>query len=354
MIKPYIVGDVHLGRKFVNNVPLHRRGDREQMVRDDFVTRLHACTSTLFVQTADLFDAFNMEEELVLWTARQVRAAALKNPHITYVFYRGNHDASKDVSKASSFDVFAELLMGLSNVHVLKEPKVISIYDPKDTYNDSIPAIFGFVPWSPFKSAQELSYELVGLLKQETEMIQTTHQLVDLPPVLGVFGHWDVESYGGDHDFNMVPTALLSKVTKTIWTGHVHKPSQFERDGVTVHVVGSMQPYAHGEDPHIRWYKTTSFEEFSAYGDTEKAWCRNINLRVLVKEGQHAEPIDCLSFQTKKVEERLDDEQPDLEVKLEDFNMVTLFQETLVKREVRKSVMDQILEKFGELRNASS
>ncbi|MES0183296.1 hypothetical protein NKK48_01105 [Mesorhizobium sp. C386A] len=35
---------------------------------------------------------------------------------------------------------------------------------------------------------------------------------------------------------------------KVAYTGHIHLPDEFERDDVKVIQVGSMQPYAQGED----------------------------------------------------------------------------------------------------------
>lgn len=348
---PYIIGDVHLGRKFSNGVPLHRRGDREMMVKEDFNEKIANCDSNIFVQTGDLFDAFAVEEAVVLETARVVRFHARLNPRITYVFYRGNHDASKDVNKASSFDVFSELLLGLDNVHVLKEPKIISASTP---HLDIKTRFFGFIPWSPFKSAAELADELVGVVNPEWIAQGGTAPL----RLDAVFGHWDVESYGSSaHDFNMVPTAVLSKITGTIYTGHVHRPTQFERDGVTVNVVGSMQPYAHGEDAEGQFYVTRGFEEYEKISadETERAKLVNVNIRVLVKEGQVPDPVDCLSFITKKTVEKLEeDEAPDLDIKIEDFDMDRLFQESLFSREVGTGVMQKILEKWQELKNGDS
>lgn len=321
------IGDVHLGRRFTNGVPLHRRGDRERMVREDFRERLmNVDGATIVVQTGDLFDSFTVPEEVVLDTARIVSEAAQRNPNTIYVFYRGNHDASRDTSKASSFDVFAELLKHVPNVNVFRNVSILTRGDTK----------IGFIPWHPFDSADILATRLI----QEWPDVKFD----------AVYGHWDIETYGGDNTFNIIPTKILSNVTKAVKTGHIHKPRKFERDGVSVDVVGSMQPYAHGEDPGTTYYKTTRFEDFAAYGETEKAWCRNLNLRVLVKPGQEAEPIDCLSFITKKVDER-GDEEADIEVAMASFDMDRLFHEALQESTVGQSVADQVVAKFKELRN---
>jgi DNA repair exonuclease SbcCD nuclease subunit len=330
------MGDVHLGRKFVEFVPLHRRGHRERMVMADFKAKLAECTSNLFVQVGDLFDAFVVDEAVVLEAALAVREEAKKNPQRYYVFYRGNHDASKDANRASSFDVFAELMHGFNRVYVMKTPEVL--YLPSNQ-------MFGFIPWSPWKSSTELAYDLL-------EYARPLMQTKGVEKLDTVFGHWDVDSFGGD-DRNLVPTAMLSKITSKIVTGHVHTPTAFVRDGVEVTVTGSMQPYSHGEDPVGLYYKTIPFETYQNYGPTELGWCRNLNLRILVKDGEEPEPCDCLSFRTKKVTEKAEaDEAADLDVRIEDFNMDNLFRETLNGREVKASVQDQIMDKWQELKNA--
>jgi DNA repair exonuclease SbcCD nuclease subunit len=328
---PFEIGDVHLGRKFTNGVPLHRKGDRERMVMDDFKMRLATYDGPLLVQTGDLFDSFTVDEAIVLDVARTVRAAATAHPDSIYVFYRGNHDASKDTSKASSFDVFKELMQGLENVKVLTNVDVV-IFEGQ---------AFGFIPWHPFKSADELAQNLIdnwGGFQFEA-----------------VYGHWDVEGYGSAaHDFNMVPTKILSARTKVVKTGHVHKPTAFDRDGVRVTVIGSMQPYAHGEDPATTWYKTTSYADFNAYGPLEKEWCRNLNLRIVVKDGEVPEPINCLSFITKKATDKNDDEAPDLDVQIADFNMDNLFSQAMDARGVTSHVQELVSSKFKELRNTGA
>lgn len=337
LIKPCNMGDAHLGRKFIEFVPLHRRGHREHMVMTDFKAKLRECTSELFVQVGDLFDGFSVDDAVVLEAALSLRNEAKENEgKRVYVFYRGNHDASKDTNKASSFDVFAELLHGSPNVHVLKRPEVITM--------KSTGQMFGFIPWSPFRSSTELAYDLI-------EYARPLMKTKGIEKLDTVYGHWDVDSFGGS-DFNLVPTAMLKNITDKIVTGHVHTPTAFVRDGIEVTVTGSMQPYSHGEDPVGLYYKTIPFETYQNYGPTELAWCRNLNLRILVKEGENPEPCDCLSFRTKKVTEKAEaDEAPDLDVQIEDFNMDNLFRETLNGREVKASVQEQILSKWTELKN---
>ena len=51
-----ILGDVHLGKQFVANVPLHRRGEREAKVWRTFAERLGRHEADICVSTGDVFD----------------------------------------------------------------------------------------------------------------------------------------------------------------------------------------------------------------------------------------------------------------------------------------------------------
>lgn len=323
------LGDVHLGRKFVTGVPLHRRGDREAMVWKQFTESLWNCKTLFHVQTGDLFDQFAVPEALLLATALVYKDAALFNPDTTYVIYRGNHDASRDTDKASSFDVLAELLSGIENIYVLRDPTTIS----------HAQGHLGFIPWHPFKSSEELAQELIS-------------QAMCLISFEAIFGHFEVDSFGG-HDFNLIPTKTLAAVTKTIYTGHIHLPTEFERDGVRVVVVGSMQPYAHGEDPRTDWYETVSFTDLQEDLEDGTTRFQDINLRVIVRPGEVVPEVDCLSLITKpfveKVEE--DDEPDNLEVNFADFNMHSLFTGCLAEAQVRPVIAERIMNKYEELKN---
>ena len=320
-----VLGDTHLGKRFITGVPLHRRGDREAMVWEQFQDSLINCATALHVQTGDLFDQFAVPEALLLAVANTYREAAAKNDNTIYVLYRGNHDASRDTDKASSFDVLHDLLEDVQNVHVLREVSSFVAHGK----------VYGFIPWHPFKSAEELAVELVAY----------GHQYV------AVFGHFEVDSFGG-HDFNLVPTKTLSAVTKLIYTGHIHTPTEFERDGVRVVVVGSMQPYSHGEDPENHWYETVAFDDLTKALSNGVGWV-DLNLRVIIRPGEVVPEIDCLSLITKPYTEKLmDDDEPDnMEVNFAEFNMHTLFVGCLNHSGVRLPIAEKILAKYEELKN---
>src|SRR5262245_25751534 len=112
------LGDPHLGKAFINGVPLHRRGEREETQWTDFVKSL-ATPCDLHVCMGDLFDRMFVPYAVVLRAARAYKNTALTNPNREFVIIRGNHDASRDSFIIAAYDVFAYILQGVKNVHVL-------------------------------------------------------------------------------------------------------------------------------------------------------------------------------------------------------------------------------------------
>lgn len=331
------LGDVHLGRKFTNGVPLNRRGDREAMVWEAFVASLMNCDTEFHIQPGDLFDTFSVPEALLLQVAGAYRVAARMNPKTTYVIMRGNHDASRDESKASSFDVLADLLNFHVNIKVLREVTILATNETSYT-ESNLNNRLGFIPWHPFKSAEVLAQELVE--KAQGAKLQS------------VYGHFETESFGGD-DFNLVPTKTLSAITDSIRTGHIHLPGEFVRDGVTVMVIGSMSPYAHGEDANESMYMTRPFEEVLAILEAAPQVFMDMNVRVIVKPGEVVPEIPGVLAQTTKPyqEKAVALEEEVLEVKYEDFNMRSLFDGCLTAKGIRQPIADKITAKFEELKN---
>lgn len=322
------LGDIHLGRKFTTGVPLHRMGDREEAVWKQFTASLMNCTTDWHIQTGDLFESFAMPEALVLATKDAYRQAAKKNPNTLYVVYRGNHDASRDTSRKSSFDVFAELMLeDIPNLHIFLE---VDILRHKHLH-------IGIIPWHPFKSAETLALELKELHASSK----------DPNPLHAVYGHWDTGSFGGS-TFNVIPTHILKDITKVVKTGHVHSPDTFKRDGVDVVVVGSMSPYAHGEDVTHTIYQTVKFSDLDPTKDYT-----NVNLRVLIESGQVVQDIPGVySLITKVVKPGvMENDEEGMQVEFEEFDMKALFKDCLKNNNVGNEIADLIYSKFEELKN---
>ena len=256
-MKIELMGDPHLGRRFKTGTPLHRLGDREEMVWKDFEASLQQ-PADMHICLGDLFDKFVVPVAVVLRAADLYIAAAEENLNTRFVVLRGNHDVSRDSALKSSFDIFTRLVGDL--VTVIDEPTVIGD--------------LGFIPYDAFTSAED--------------------QVRQLPDGLTtVFMHHDVVDFGGEH---VIPTKLLAeKGILHVVNGHDHLARQVVRDGVTIDIHGSLQPYSHAEDPDGRLYRTI---ELPITEDVSM-----LNVRVLLREGETLPAdLDCLSLTAKRIE----------------------------------------------------
>jgi hypothetical protein len=187
-----LLGDPHLGKPFIHGVPLHRRGDREKMVWADFERSLSETYADVHINLGDLLDRPVVPYDVIVRAARIYAQAAEDHPETQFLILQGNHDVSRDLERVSAFDVFAEIVWGIPNVMVIREPMVV----------DGLL----LVPFDPVTPTAELIAELEPLSEIAV-------------------GHWDVEGFGGD-DHNLIPTRLLAEVgVKRSFTGHVHKLS---------------------------------------------------------------------------------------------------------------------------------
>jgi DNA repair exonuclease SbcCD nuclease subunit len=117
--KVKLLGDPHLGKSFKTGVPFHRLGERERMVMEQFRDELNEVEDANYhVCMGDLFNKYIIAPEIVLFAYQSYVEAASKNPNTTYIILRGNHDASKDRERASSFDLFAALVASIKNIKV--------------------------------------------------------------------------------------------------------------------------------------------------------------------------------------------------------------------------------------------
>lgn len=231
------IGDVHLGRKYINGVPLHMRGAMEKLQREKFLSLLATKDASVLVLVGDLFDSFIVDPADVDFAASSLLAAARDNPTRRIVVLGGNHDESKDLTRKSSFDNFKLIVReaNLSNIDLIETPTIG-------------PDRVGYVSWSATHSAKELAEQLVKIAPPE-EIYGGHGTVIEGDPyVYAVFGHWDVVLPSNANHYNMVPTEQLKAITNKVITGHVHKPDEIERDGVTIQITGSIIPLAHGEE----------------------------------------------------------------------------------------------------------
>ena len=312
-----VLGDVHAGKRFINDVPLHRRGEREREVFSQLFDELNVDDEvTTHVQVGDLFDQFEVSNEDLMEVYNSYRMASKSRPRCDYYLIPGNHDLARDSNRVSTFQVLSEMLAPLKNVHVIFQPCALTTKD----------GVFGFMPWHPFKSARELAAEL--------------HEVT----VDAVFCHCDI---AGETP-NLLPTELLSHITSKVYTGHVHTPQTYVSHGVEVIVTGSMQPYSHAEDPKGERYITVDVAKFNDlimnFADTIK----NKYVRLRLPAG--VEPPNfvpnCLGFKIIREQAEEEEQEVRIEMKIEDFNTRNLFAQCMDEKGVSPEVKELMLEKF--------
>ena len=310
-MKVKYLGDVHLGRVFKTGVPLHRRGEREAMVKQQFHAEL-TMTCDYLIQVGDLFDKHRVDLNDVVFAADTIVMVARNHPDRQYFFLAGNHDLSRDLEKISSFELVARLCEGLSNVwFVISYP--ICTPDGK----------IAMIPWSPTKTAAEMVGGLTG-----------TYDCV--------VGHWDKVAFGDAP--NLIPLEALSKITKKAVSGHDHVPDTYSYNNMQVNFVGSMQPYSFGEDPEEKFYINLSLQQ----AQNIKMDLTNMCIRVWLGHGEELpDDLDCLQLVGKRVGETTEE----IEVSFEDgLNTLALFHESM--KDILPEVAAAVIGKFEELRSA--
>jgi len=284
-----LLGDPHTGKVFINNVPLHRRGDHEKIVWAEFEKQLEPSGAEVHINMGDLYEKPFVPYSTVWRSAQLYLTVAQRYPKTLFVVLRGNHDASRDLEAISAFDLFEGLTCKAENIHCVKDWA---------TYNELV-----FFGWHPTISADA--------------MVEDFDRSPKDMEIVTAFGHWDTDVRSDP--FNLIPTGQLAAagITKA-YTGHVHTPETFTRDGVDVIVHGSMLPYAHGEGHP---YMTLTLDEARAMTDV-----KDLCVRIKLEPGEVFDlDLDCLQLQIVRPEEA---EQ--LSVELGEFDLMALFTECMV------------------------
>lgn len=296
-----LIGDPHVSRVFTTGVPLHRRGEREKMVWETFEFQLSQPADMTIIM-GDLFDKFVVPPEVVIMAATRLLANSRESQPI-YIL-RGNHDASRDTQKKSSFDLLRLILEAqeFSNIFFIEDAQYVRI--------DS--QVFLLSGWQPFVSAKE------AILKIGVNPWGE--------PVAAAFGHWDLVQHGED-THNLIPIDELAALNVPhVYNGHIHKAATVISAGIKVTSVGSMQPYAHGEQqPGDRLYLTLSAPEAAEQLLQDPDAFKWSNVRLLIKPGQEANlDFDCLSVTTKLLEADEEDGGEQFVVQYDAFDLKSL------------------------------
>jgi DNA repair exonuclease SbcCD nuclease subunit len=277
---------------------------REKLVWQDFQASLHrpAGDFDYHVCLGDLFDKWLVSYDLILDVAELYRGAAAAHPGAHFLILKGNHDWTRDLQRKSAFDVLTILVRDIPNLTIVSD--VVTMDG------------FVFYPWHPLWDASEKLTGVEGHI---------------------LFGHFDIEF--GDH--NMVPTTLHFE---KIYTGHDHKARTLKRHGTEVIVVGSMQPFAHGEEPDDSLYITVRAEDI-----TDPSIFKDKCLRII---GRYDGDIDCLQI-TYKQDKTDGDDSPIEAVTMGDFDMEKLFAESFAEAGVSAGLTAQVLDQYHTKRNAN-
>ena len=300
-LKVNLCGDVHLGKSFRTNVPLHRIGDRESMVWMEFERQLSE-PADLTIVMGDLFDKFVVPPEVVLRASGALQGAV--SAHQCVAILRGNHDASRDTAKKSSFELLEQLCKGDSRIVFVNDYATLA-FDHSATRLH----LFG---WQPFVSA--------------ADTIAARLATYDAKDGVAAFGHWDITQHGED-THNLIPLERLAELGVTkVFTGHIHKADSFKRNGMEVTVVGSMQPYAHGEEPaDSKLYQTLPGSEAADMLIADPEVFANTNVRLLMAPGEEwTSEFNCLSRTFKRTTDAEDGAEATQQVEYATFDLKTL------------------------------
>jgi DNA repair exonuclease SbcCD nuclease subunit len=302
-VKVEVLGDPHLGKRFVSGVPLHRRGEREQMMWHDFQNSIILTEADVHVCMGDLFDNFVVDPTTMVTAAQFYQAAAMRNTNTHYFILMGNHDMSRDKDKFSSFRVFKEMVTFFDNIHVVLLPQQ---WEFKGQH-------FAFFPYDPFINSYDMMAECIKTWKGKK-----------IDRFAAIFGHWDLDEFG-EMPHNLFPHELATTITDQAFTGHIHLPDIREYGALELVVVGSMQPYNHSEDPDRLLYVSLTMDMLKAMDPTTlKDKCVRI---VLAPNEDAPESLDCLQYTTKRMD--APDEDEDLTVELEDFDFLAIIRNEL-------------------------
>lgn len=330
-----LIGDPHFGRQFVNGVPLHRRGEREQLQKVTFQTLLNhlyaedGTKARTCICVGDLFDQFEVDASVVFTVYTLLVEAAYNHPDVDFVILQGNHDVTRNTEAKSSFELLECMLSHMENVLFVRKVEYLMTRDGGETIM--------FVPYDAFTSAKDL--------------VTAEAQVLRGHEISAAVGHWDIEQFS-ENTHNLVPIEELKQLTKLVITGHVHSHQVKDLgDEASLLVTGSMLPYSHGEDHSGQYYVTVTLKEYYDAIEKDSGVFHDKSLRVLLADGE--EPpldVDAFQFTYKKVNDKTD--AADLEVKMEIFSFKTLYTECMEANGVPKEIQEHYWSRY-EVLNAS-
>lgn len=319
------VGDPHIGRSFHNGMPLHRRGDREKWQMGDFAAAMEPNGAKTVVMVGDLFDRFDVGNNILLEVHGIISAVAKRNPDVDFVIMQGNHDISRNTGLRSSLDVLETMCAVLDNVIFTKD------YTRLTTRSGASLLI------CPYDAFQSVAAKIGGYLDRHYDL---------------VVGHWDTASFD---QHNLLPyQQLASHKVPVVVTGHIHTPEEFRvneygnkdaNGGTRIIVTGSLQPYSHGEDPTGKIYKTLTLNEYETAISVDKSIFHMNCIRILLDEGEvMPDAVDALQVTYKYLERG--EQEEETEVSSQDFSFRQLFDQVMTENNIPADVQSSAWEEY--------
>lgn len=292
--RPFLIGDVHLGRKFKNkDIPLDKRGFREKLLRIRFeqyiktgIEEVQKGTCSCIVQLGDLFDSFCVSYEDLLYAYEQLDK--FNDTKIDCYILAGNHDISKDTERVSALELLDLMFLRSTKtkyVHIL-------ITDTITAYDDD--EVHILMPYS-----------------HQNNTVEGTKIFQDNEHKQYLYGHFD-EPFPVEwqHQFEHV------------YTGHIHKP---KTEG-NITVVGSILPFTFAEDPTNTFMRTVTLDEY--YEDLNNGVSEYRCYRIKLRDGEEL-PAERHCLQMSVYEEKKDISEEDISVDFETFDLEKLMHEAL-------------------------
>lgn len=324
-----LIGDPHLGRKFETGVPLERRGEREESQWEQLEAELNTEGLDVVIIVGDVFDQFAVPNAVVMRFFQLIQDAYMNHDDLHIVVIRGNHDASRDVSKVSSYAILARMIESGDRLVITEDmPEILE-------FHDSVLRI-GLLPWHPFINSRDMAKKLTA---DDYEF--------DL-----VVGHWDRVTFD-DEPHNCIPLNELRPYCKLLVSGHDHNACEYELGDVKIMYTGSMQPYSHAEDPDGEQYVTMTLEAVKAKLAEDPTFFHDKALRVQLKPGEKVDiAIDAWAITTKLIQDNGED-FVDISVQAESFDTIDVISRCMTKHEVTPATAEKVLAMYKERHNAA-
>lgn len=295
-MKAFLIGDVHLGRKFRNkDIPIDKRGMREQILRLRFqqyvdlaIKSVKSGKYNFVIQLGDLFDSFAVNYEDLMFAYEQL--SKFNREGITCYIIAGNHDLAKDTSRVNAINVLGKMLSQSDNNHVWIITEGVQVL--YDNINKEQHILIPYSHESDSRNNNEPFRSLAGYKSY-------------------LYGHFD-EPFPPKWQLQF----------EHVYTGHIHLPKEVGN----VTVVGSILPLTFAEDAYNSFMRTVTLAE---YEEDLKAGLSDYRCyRLKLAEGEEL-PTDGHYLQMSTFSSAREIEGENLDVDFETFDIEKLLHEAL-------------------------